>query len=159
MADLTTLLSKFLNALYAGTLYSSPLGGTTTGVPVIRAYGRSTAQVAAVASVATFTVGAADGTFEVSANVNVTTATTHTFGIEIAYTDETNAARIQNPEFSLIGGNFTNSISNTNGVATYVGVVYHIRAKAATSITIRTQAAGTYTTVVYNVEGLIKQVA
>jgi len=49
------------------------------GVPAIYGRGRSTAQTAAVASVATYTVGAADGSFFVSANILVTTATLHSF--------------------------------------------------------------------------------
>ena len=51
----------------------------------------------------------------------------------------------------------TTSITNTNGAVPYEGVPFHIRAKAATSITVRTQAAGVYTSVVYNAEGIIKQ--
>jgi hypothetical protein len=84
MADLTTLLSKFLNSLYAGTLYSNPFGATSVGMPVIQAQGRTTAQTAAVASVATYTVGASDGTFEISANALATTATTFSFSVEVA---------------------------------------------------------------------------
>jgi hypothetical protein len=34
-----------------------------------------------------------------------------------------------------------------------------VRAKAGTTITVRTSAGGTYTTVTYNVEGCIKQIA
>lgn len=157
-ADLTTLLSKFLTSLYAGTLYSNPLGGTTTGIPVIRAYGRATAQAAANASVATFTVGAVDGSFDVSANVLVTTATTHSFAVNVAYTDEGNTARTTPFGFCLAGSfSFTGTIANAAGAIAYVGLPYAIRAKAATAITITT--TGTFTTVAYNVEGLIKQTA
>jgi hypothetical protein len=137
--------------------------GTTTaglGVEVVVAAGRATAQTAANASVSTFTVGAADGTFEVSANVLVTTATTHTFTVECAYTDEGNTARTLTLPFTLVAGSaIVTSVANANGTVPYMGITMHIRAKAATAITIRTQAAGTYTTVTYNVEGLIRQIS
>jgi hypothetical protein len=130
------------------------------GVPAIQAAGRATAQTAANASVATYTVGAADGSFEVSANVLVTTATTHTFTIECAYTDEGNTARTLTLPFTLVAGSaIVTSVANANGAVPYMGIHMHIRAKAATAITIRTQAAGTYTTVTYNVEGNIRQIS
>lgn len=130
------------------------------GVPAIYGSARSTAQTAAVASVATYTVGGADGSFQVSANVNVTTATTHNFTVECAYTDETNTARVATLNFQLLaGGAAVTAIANGNGAVPYLGIPIQIRCKASTSITIRTQAAGTYTTVTYNVEGQIQQVA
>lgn len=137
--------------------------GVTTvggGVPYTVAVGRATAQAAANASVSTFTVGAADASFEVSANVLVTTSTTHTFTVECAYTDEGNTARTVTMPFRLIGDTtaLTSSIAAAAAVP-YLGVPIHLRAKAATSITVRTQAAGTYTTVVYNIEGIIKQIS
>jgi len=136
-------------------------GITTTGTPgvaAIVAAGRSAAATAAVASVATFTVGAADASFEVSANVLVTTATTHSFNVTCAYTDEGNTARTVTLNFSTVAGVISNTaISNVGGAVPYEGVPFHIRAKAATAITIAT--SGTFTTVTYNVEGIIKQMA
>jgi hypothetical protein len=132
---------------------------TYSGPYIVAAFGRVTAQVAAVASVATFTVGGADATFEVSANVLVTTATAHDFDVQLAYTDEGNTARTVTLPFRLVGSTtaLVASVVNGNGAVPYLGVPVHIRAKAGTAITVRTEAAGTYTTVVYNVEGLIKQ--
>lgn len=134
-------------------------GFTTAGigVPAIAASGRATGQVAANASVATFTVGAADGSFEVSANVLVTTATTHAFTATCAYTDEGNTARTLTLQFSSLAGAFLTSITNAAGTVPYEGALLHIRCKAATTITIAT--TGTFTAVVYNVEGVIKQMA
>lgn len=130
------------------------------GSPVIVASGRTLAATnAAVASVATYTVGASDGSFIVSANLRVTTATTHAFTVECAYTDETNTTQVAT--FELIqstGAAFSVSVTNANGTVPYIATPLHIRCKAGTSITIRTQAAGIYTGVVYNVEGLIEQV-
>ncbi len=137
----------------------SGLTAVARGAPVEVGYGRAAAQSAAVASVATFTVGAADGSFEVSANVLVTTATTHTFTVQCTYTDEGNTARTVTLPFRLVGDTtaLTSSITNTNGTVPYLGVPVYLRAKSGTVITVLTQAAGTYTTVTFNVEGLIKQ--
>ena len=130
------------------------------GVPVIVAQERVTGQTAAVASIAAYTVGANDSTFEVSANVLVTTATTHSFTLTCAYTDEGNSARTLTLTFGLVaGGVTTTAVANGNGTVPYHGVPVTIRCKAATSITIASAAGGTYTTVVYNAEGIIKQVA
>lgn len=122
--------------------------------------GRSAGAVAAVASVATLTP-AADGSFDVQMNVLVTTATTHTFTGQCTYTDEGNTARTVTMPFRLVGDTtaLTSSITNTNGTVPYEGVALRIRVKGGTAITLLTQAAGTYTTVVYNVEGTIRQVA
>jgi hypothetical protein len=129
------------------------------GAPAIYGSGRATGQTAAVASVATYTVGASDGSFDVSANVNVTTSTTHNFTAECAYTDETNTARVQTLTLSQLAGVFVTAITNVTGAGPYNGVPLSIRCKASTAITIRTQAAGTYTAVTFNVEGTIAQVA
>lgn len=132
---------------------------TTTGVggsPVVVAYGRQTAQVAADANVVTYTVGSSDGTFEVSANVLVTTATTHNFDVRVTYTDEGNTSRTIEEGFMTPPLNFQVVVVNTNGAVPYAGMALHIRAKAATTIVVST--IGTFTTVVYNIEGLIKQV-
>lgn len=127
------------------------------GAPAIQAAGRSTAQTAAVASVATYTVGAADGSFEISTNVLITTSTTHNFTVTCAYTDEGNTARTLTLTFSSLAGVLATAIINTGGAVPYEGVPLHIRCKAATAITIAT--TGTFTSVTYNVEGIIKQTA
>ena len=140
-------------------------GGLTTvgtyGVPNIVAQARATAQTAVNASVATYTVGAADGTFEVSANCLVTTSTTHSFSLDVTYTDEGNTARTLILPVAQLAGAFVTGglITNATGAGPYESTVLHIRAKAATAITIRTSAGGTYTTVTYNVDGTIKQIA
>lgn len=143
MADLTTLLQTFL---------------TTTLVQ--RTTGRTVGAVAAVPSVATFTVGTVDATFGIAANVLVTTSTTHTFTVQCTYTDEGNTARTVTLPFRLVGDTtaLTSSIAAAAAVP-YQGVELFVRAKALTVITILTQAAGTYTTVVFNISGMIRQVA
>ena len=151
----------------AGTLQFNGTGGVTNykgvatagaGLVGVRAAGRSPGAVAAVASVSAFTLGAADASFEVSANVNVTVSTTHSFTVTVAYTDETNTPRVLTLGFTqLAGATLLSLITNITGAGPYEGIVYHIRAKASTTITIAT--TGTFTTVTYNVEGIIKQTA
>ena len=147
------------NDLAVGDQISAINGVTSSGnfgVPVVVASGRSAAQVAAVASVSTFTVGAADGSFEISANVNVTTSTVHDFTVTCAYTDEGNTARTFTFGFAqLAGATLLSNITNVTGAGPYESPHYHIRAKSGTAITIAT--TGTFTTVTYNVEGLVKQ--
>jgi hypothetical protein len=129
------------------------------GVAVIQKAARLTARTAAVSSVAAYTLPAADGSYEVSMNVLITTSTLHAFTCECAYTDEGNTARVVTLQFSNLAGTFVTSIANAAGAVPYEGVSLHIRCKASTTITLRTQAAGTYTTVTYNVEGIIRQLA
>jgi hypothetical protein len=125
------------------------------GVPAIYGSGYSAAQTAAVASVATYTVGAADGLFDVRAYVNVTTSTLHTIAVQVAYTDETNTAQTLTLTFSQLAGTLVTSITNATGAGPYEGVPVTIYCKASTSITIKT--TGTFTTVTYNVAGSIAQ--
>lgn len=139
----------------AGNVTTFPItGGTLMG---IKGSGRSTAQTAAVASVATYTLPATDGSFLVSANVLVTTATLHTFTATVAYTDEGNTARTVTMQFSTLAGAFITAMTNAQGTVPYEGVPLHIRCKASTAITIAT--TGTFTTVTYNVEGIITQIS
>lgn len=127
------------------------------GVPSIYGSGRSTAQTAAKASVTTYTVGAADGSFLIGSNVNVTTSTLHTIAVQVDYTDETNTAQTLTLSFSQLAGTVVSSITNATGAGPYEGLPVVIRCKASTSITMKT--TGTFTTVTYNVEGTITQIA
>lgn len=127
-------------------------------VPIIRATGRATDQTAANSSVSTYTVGAADASFEISANVLVTTSGSEAFTVQCTYTDEGNTARTETMPFVVLAGTTTAAIAFANGAVPYHGAVIQIRAKAASEITIKTQAAGTYTGCTYNVQGIIKQV-
>ena len=138
----------------AGVAWTLPVGG----VPVSTggASGRSTAQTAAVSSVAALLVGSTDTSYYVSANVLVTTSTTHDFTVTVAYTDEGNTARTLTLNFSQVAGTIATNITAALGAGPYMGLPIHIRCKAATTITVAT--TGTFTTVTYNVEGLITQV-
>lgn len=125
---------------------------TGWGVPAIYGSGRFTAQTAAKASVATYTVGAADGSFLVSANVNVTAFTLGTFNVTCAYTDETNTAQTLKLNFSSVTGTIGIALA---AAGPFEGIPAHIRCKAGTAITIAT--SGTFTTLTYNVEANIYQ--
>lgn len=139
----------------SGTVVSLPSGTTLAGFPNVVASGRLTAQAAAAASVAAFTVGAADASFEITANVLVTTATTHSFTVTVAYTDEGNTARTLTLSFSNLAGSIATAIANAGGAIPYSSILAPIRCKAATTVTVAT--TGTFTTVAYNVEAFIQQ--
>lgn len=145
---------EFLTDAYYGTITT----GAVRGMFGLYQTGRSTAQTAAVASVLAYTLPATDGSFIISANVLVTTATTHSFNVTVAYTDEGNTARTVTLNFSTLAGVISNAaITNVGGAVPYEGVPIRIRCKASTAITIAT--TGTFTAVTYNVEGSITQVA
>lgn len=142
------------NLLVGGSV--SKLTGVSTagglGVPGIFAQGRVVAKTNALSgTLATFTP-AADGGFEISGNVLVTTATVLAMSMTCTYTDESSASRTQSMLFLLSNATTASSISTAN---TYVGIPLHIRAKGGTAITIQT--AGTVTTCVYNAEAKIVQ--
>lgn len=127
------------------------------GVPAI--YGtnnRAVGVTGSQASLYTYTVGGADGSFLISANVLVTTATLHNFTVTCTYTDESNTARTLTLTFSQTSGTLLTAITNVTGAGAYEGVQLHIRAKAGTTITFAT--TGTFTTVTYNAEAVLAQI-
>lgn len=124
------------------------------GSPAIYGYGRSLAAVAAVSSVAAYTVGAVDGSFTISANVNVTTFAVGTFNVTVAYTDETNTGQTLKLTFSSVTGTLGVAVA---AAGAFEGLIAHIRCKAGTTITVAT--SGTFTSLIYNVEAAIAQIA
>lgn len=124
---------------------------------VVRATQRFAAQTAAKASVTSLTAQTGDATYLVSANVNITTATLFNFTVTCAYTDETNTSRTLTLPFVGLAGTSLTALVNTGGAGPYSGSPQQIRAKGGTTVTIAT--TGTFTTVTYNVEGLIAQTA
>lgn len=143
---LTAKVSTYNNIITAGW-----------GVATIQAYARQDNATGAVTSLTTYSPSAADGTFAVSANVLVTTSTTHNFSVQVTYTDESSTARTLTLPVAQLAGTFVTAITNVTGAGPYEGIPLHIRVKAATTITIKT--AGTFTTVNYNVDGFIVQLA
>jgi hypothetical protein len=131
--------------------------GTVSQQGQVVAKGRYTAQTGSNASIATFTP-TVDSSFLINSNVLVTTATSHSFSVICSYTDEGGSARNLILTFGLVAGGVTTTlIANGNGAAPYHGVTVQIRCKANTAITLAT--SGTFTTVVYNVEGMIRQIS
>jgi hypothetical protein len=157
----TVTLGATTDGLYIGPVKS--YNGVATagqGVPSIYSSGNTAGAVAQIASNSSYTVGAADGTFLITANILVTTATLHSFTAEVAYTDEGNTARVLTLSYTLLaGGALGTLVTNGNGAVPYEYVPVCIRAKAATAITVRTNAGGTYTTVAFNMRSAITQIA
>ncbi len=152
VASISTTGALSLNAKVASYNNIATAG---QGVPSIYAAGNAVAQTAAATSICTFTP-AADGDFEISGNVLVTTATTHAFTMTCAYTDEGGSARTKTLSFELVaGGALSTVVTAANGTVPYMGNVVHIRAKQTTAITVQT--TGTFTTVVYNARAAIRQ--
>jgi hypothetical protein len=152
----TSTLTGAVTQTAKTTTYNN-VATTGWGHPAIYASGRSTAQTAAVASLATYTNGAADGSYVVYANVNVTAATTATITVTCTYTDENNTSRTTT--FSFVQNGVPTpiqTITNVTGVGAYSSMPMMIRSKASTAITIAT--AGTFTSVTYNAEGSIQQI-
>jgi hypothetical protein len=146
---------EFLTDAFYGTI--------TTGVIrkmfVMSVLGRVLGQSAANASIVTYTLGATDASFEVSSNILITTSNAEAFTVEVTYTDEGNTVRVLTLNFSHLNGTISPSISFTNGAVPYEGIPSHIRCKANTTITIGTVGdVGTFPGVVYNAEGIIKQI-
>lgn len=164
-ATTTNTATVYIGAATTGGTnnYALALAGTTGlynniktagwGTPAIYGSGRSTAQTAAVASVATYTVGAADGSFLVSANANITAFVAGTFNVTVAYTDETNTAQTLKLNFSSVTGTLGIALA---AVGPFEGIPAHIRCKASTAITVAT--SGTFTSLTYNVEAVITQI-
>lgn len=125
-------------------------GGTSTTT------GRATGQTAANTNVVTLTNGGADASYEVSANVLVTTSSAENFNIKVEYTDESNTARTFNLNVTELAGSISTNIRFTNGAIPYSSAVQHIRCKASTDIKIYT--TGTFTGCTYNVEGRITKI-
>lgn len=118
-------------------------------------YGRATAQTAAIANLATYTVGSIDSSFQVMANVNITSYTAGSFGVNCVYTDETNTSRTL--IVPLLPVSSATPATTAGAAGAFMGLNVAIRCKAGTNVVFST--SGTFTTLTYNVEaGLIQTV-
>ncbi len=147
---------KLRNIVQTGTTTTyNNVATAGNGFAAIVAAARVTAQSAANSSIASFTVGAADGSFEVSMNMNVTAATVLSTSLNCDYTDESNTARTMIFPTTSLSGSFL-----SGGLVTATGAfetpTMHIRCKTGTSIKLYT-AAGTFSSVTYTAEGIVKQ--
>lgn len=142
-----------INQTNLATVY----GGITlagNGLSSIVGYGRAASVTATQSSVATYTVGSSDGSFYVSANLNVTSnSMLGTIAMTFTYTDETNTSRTVSMNLQNTSGTISSSGINTTGP--YMGIPIHIRAKASTAITVIATVTGGPPT--FNVEGIIEK--
>lgn len=149
-----------MSNLAAGGIVTADHDGllsVVTGTPVSTiSNNRVTGQTAAATLPSYAVGGASDESLLVSANVLVTTATLHNFGVRLGYTDEGGTPRTVTMNFSTLAGALTPSITNAGGAVPYEGVPLHIRAQAGTNVTLST--AGTFTTTTYNFEAIINKI-
>lgn len=133
---------------------TGPTGATgPAGGVVLSNQAYTAGATGAVASVATATVGGADANYMVVANVNCTAYTAGNFATQVVYVDDTNATITVSMQ-----GHFTSGYGTTiSGVGNFEGQPLYIRAKAGSTITIKT--AGTFTNLTYNVSGAIMLVS
>jgi len=158
-----------VNAVTVGTLSSTGLAVTGTltttgkyttynnvatagiGVTPVTSAQRSTGQTGTV-SLTAYTVPAADSSYEVSDNVNITTYSSGTFTVTCTYTDEGNTSRTLVMNHTNTAGTIATACA---AAGPFSGIPVHIRCKASTTITFAT--TGTFTSLTYNVEGTIVQ--
>lgn len=146
-----------LSALAISGQLTSYNGITTagTGLPLIVKATRVTAQNAANSSIVSYTTPASDGSYEVSMNALVTAATATSFSLNCDYKDESNTSRTMIlPVTGLAGTYLAGGLITSTGPAES-GVI-HIRTKASSVIKLYT-SSGTFTSVTYNAEGVIRQ--
>lgn len=125
------------------------------GVPAILAAGSGAAISAAADTNRCTVTPAADGDFEVSDNILVTTAGSLAATATIGYTDEGNTARTQTIPFVLVAGTaIVTALAAANGTVPYNGIPVHIRAKSGVAINVST--TGTFTGSVYNHRCIIR---
>jgi hypothetical protein len=132
---------------------SNNIGLVGQGYDLVVASGSALAQAGAVGSVASFTTGAAGGSFEIGGYIDVTAFTAGTISMTCTYTDPSGTPRtLTVPLVSLAG-----TIGTTVGAATDAqAVVISIQTSGANSITIATTV--TVFTGTYSVFAWIRQV-
>jgi hypothetical protein len=130
------------------------------GVPAIYGSAQITGQTTN-ATIATYTVGAATGDFEISATVNVSAVTAISTSVDVTYTDTAGNARTLTMPVQLVGGTggtyLASGLIVSASANDYVTPTTLIRAQNGTAITVKT-AAGTFTGVTYSASASIKQV-
>ena len=120
---------------------------------ILKAGADFVAQTTAVSSVATYTVGASSGSFQVSAYLNITAVTLNVIQMSVDYTDENNVARNRN----FFGMGTTAAGLSAIGNSNYA-VMGEIRCKAATAITVKTTLTTATGTITYDVGASITQI-
>jgi hypothetical protein len=116
--------------------------------PGVAGQGRFAGVVAAAQTVFAFQVPGIDTSYELEANLNITTLGSGNINVQVVYTDETGAVRTAFQVFQLVNGSTQTALATA---AAFMGYVTRIRAKAGTTVTMST--TGTFTGCTYNVEG------
>lgn len=133
---------------------------TITNVPIIRAYGRLTQQIAAATCI-NYVVGSSDATFAIFPNLYVVSGSSFNFHISVtSYVDQSPpSSGTTTFELSQAGLLVVNA-TNTLGIGAYNGFPLTIRGKANTTISVSTQGGGgsNFTSVVYNFEATVIQI-
>lgn len=152
--NVVTEFTSLVTSDSANSVISFPDSSGTVATSFI---GSLTGKTSAQTSIVQTTVGQTNSVFNVSAIIDVTTSTTYSFTCTCAYTDWGGTSRVLTLNFSSLAGVLSTIIVNTGGAGPREGVVQSIKAKAGTAITIA--SVGTFTSVTYNADGVITQVA
>lgn len=155
LVGLKTVLGTSTDYRFAIADLISYIGGAAGGGVQVVKYNRDDAATAAIPALLAYSVGVDDESLEVSCNVLVTTATSHGFTVTCSYTDEGGTSRTATLNMQILSGSIVTSIANADGAIPHMGLPTHIRAKGGTTVTIAT--TGTFTTVTYNIEAIIKK--
>lgn len=119
-------------------------------------YQRIVGTVNANISLPTFNVPS-DGTYVVSCCLTPTTITTANMTVTVTFRDDNNTVNGILFQFAQQNSAATTAILDANGLGIYASRPYHLRMKGGTTMVIAT--AGTPTTITYNIEGLVIQLA
>jgi hypothetical protein len=141
-------------------------GGATTsgnGVPAVVAYARQInirTNISAATPLLSYVVGPQDQSLLVTAAVTVLSGTNYGFEVAANYYTDAGAPWTSVCEFMWLGPNLETSLTSNlygDGIGAYNGLPMHLRCKAGTTVVI--YAAGNFTTVTYNIEAAIIQIA
>jgi len=109
---------------------------------------------AATISTAAYVASTGDTSYEVSANVLVTTYSSGTFTVTCSYTDDSGTSRTLTLNFSNSAGTIGTAIAAADA---FTGLFQHIRCKGGTTVTIA--STGTFTSLTYNIGASLRRLA
>lgn len=144
------------NLIVQGATQKTGAGTDTIVVnsPIIVASADSTGKTTAN-NIVTYTTGAADSTFNISANINVTGGAGDVIQTQVVYTDETNTSRTI--VLFNMGATSAGIGSATTGPSSYP-VLGDVRVKASTTITVQTALTTGIGTITYNEHATITKI-
>lgn len=140
-------LSSPIFKIGSGTSQVTTAG--TLGVTPVVATGNLSAQTAAVASLATFTTPNDGNKHALMVNgfIKITTFSSGSITLAVAFTDETGAAQTGNVQLNVVG---TSGFTNVAGAANlFQGAPLYLEVNPNTSVTMKT--TGTFTSLTYDV--------